>query len=139
MARMGAFASVELENPHSAGVRRSVSSVVVDSGAALSWFPATMLAALHVKRMKRRQFRRSDGSIITRWTGEALIHVMGRVTIDEVVFGGDGDPIVLGARSLTGLNLTVDPSSMRLVDKGPAPAVAVGKAECADVVLVPTG
>ena len=48
-------------------------------------------------------------------SGEAM-------TGDEVVFGEVSDRVLLGARSLTGLNLRVDPVSKMLVDAGPAPA-----------------
>jgi len=41
-----------------------------------------------------------------------------------VVFGESGDLTLLGARSLEGLNLRVDPVNKRLVDAGPAPAAA---------------
>lgn len=43
-------------------------------------------------------------------------------TVDEVVFGEPGDLVLLGSRTLEGLNLRVDPVSKRLVDAGPAPA-----------------
>ena len=42
--------------------------------------------------------------------------------LDEVVFGEPGDLVLLGARSLEGLNLLVDPHRKVLVDAGPAPA-----------------
>ena len=42
-------------------------------------------------------------------------------TIDEVVFGDPDDLVLLGARSLEGLNLTIDPIRKRLMDAGPAP------------------
>jgi hypothetical protein len=45
-------------------------------------------------------------------------------TIDEVVFGEPGDLVLLGARSLEGLNLRVDPVHKMLIDAGPAPAAA---------------
>ena len=43
-------------------------------------------------------------------------------TVDEVVFGEPRDLVLLGSRSLEGLNLRVDPLSKRLIDAGPAPA-----------------
>jgi hypothetical protein len=41
-----------------------------------------------------------------------------------VVFGEAGDLVLLGARTLEGLNLRVEPMAKRLVDAGPAPAAA---------------
>jgi hypothetical protein len=43
-------------------------------------------------------------------------------TIDEVVFAEPGDLALLGARSLEGLNLTVDSIRKKLVAAGPLPA-----------------
>jgi predicted aspartyl protease len=124
--RMGIFSvAVEIENPHTDGSRRTVDTALVDTGAVLSWFPAAVLYALQIRRVKQWHFRQVDGSILTRWTGEVRLHVNERTTIDEVVFAEESDLVLLGARSLEGLNLSVDPVTLQLVDRGPAPA-AVG-------------
>lgn len=122
---LGTFRTdVEIENPKHEGERRLIRGALVDTGAALSWFPATTLDELRIERAKPVRFRQPDGSVLTRWTGVALVHVGGTWTVDEVVFGEESDLILLGARSLEGLNLRVDPVTMRLVDAGPAPAAA---------------
>jgi hypothetical protein len=41
---------------------------------------------------------------------------------DDIVFGEPGDLTLLGARSLEGLDLRIEPVTKRLVDAGPAPA-----------------
>jgi len=122
---MGTFrVTVEIENPVRAGARRVLESVLVDTGAALSWFPATALESLGIERVKTLRFRQADGSALTRWTGGVIVRVAGVETWDEVVFGERGDLTLLGARSLEGLNLRVDPVTMQLIDAGPAPAAA---------------
>jgi hypothetical protein len=45
------------------------------------------------------------------------------LTVD-VVFGQPADLVLLGAPSLEGLNLRLDPVTHTLVDAGPAPAAA---------------
>lgn len=45
-------------------------------------------------------------------------------TIDEVVFAEKGDLPLLGARTLEGLNLAVDPKRKRLIAAGPLLAAA---------------
>jgi len=67
------------------------------------------------------RFRQADGTVLQRWTGPAFVYAAGRTTTDEVVFGDPGDLVLLGARSLEGLNLRVDPLRKRLVDAGPGP------------------
>lgn len=113
---------IEIENPRGPGDRRLIRSALVDTGAALSWLPGETLAELRVDRVKLWHFRQADGTVLARWTGMVLLHASGTSTVDEVVFGEPGDLVLLGARSLEGLNLRVDPVSMRLVDAGPAPA-----------------
>ncbi len=127
MDEMGSFCvDVEIENPSQPGQRRLLSDTLVDTGAELSWFPADVLESLGVERRKLWRFRQADGSIVERWTGAASLYLSGVWTVDEVVFGDPGDLVLLGARSLEGLNLTIDPVRKRLVDAGQAPAAVAG-------------
>jgi predicted aspartyl protease len=122
---MGTFRiDIEIENPARPGARRVLGSVLVDTGAELSWIPAQVLESLGIERYGRWRFRQADGSVLERWTGPAFVHAEGKRATDDVVFGEPGDLVLLGARSLEGLNLRVDPVSKRLVDAGPAPATA---------------
>ena len=121
----GAFrVNVEIENPARPGERRVLESVLVDTGAELSWFPAAALESLEIKRIKMWRFRQADGTVLSRRTGAVTLRVGGIETNDEVVFGEPGDLILLGAHSLEGLNLRVDPLRKQLIDAGPAPAAA---------------
>lgn len=120
---MGTFrVDVEVENPLRPGERRVLRAVLVDTGAELSWFPTDVLESLGIERRKRSQFRQADGTVLTRWTGLASLYLAGTWTGDEVVFGEPGDLVILGSRSLEGLNLRIDPVRKQLVDAGPAPA-----------------
>jgi predicted aspartyl protease len=120
---MGSFrVDVEIENPARPGVRRTLTSVLVDTGAELSWVPAATLESLGIDRYDKRHFRQADGTILERWAGGAFIHVAGKRTNDDVVFGEPGDLVLLGARTLEGLNFRIEPVTKQLVDAGPAPA-----------------
>ncbi len=122
---MGTFRTdVEVANPAQPLKRELIRTVLVDTGAGLSWFPAPVLKALGITRLKEWHFRQSDGTVLSRWTGAAVVCAGGTTTFDEVVFGEPGDLVLLGARSLEGLNLRVDPVTKELVDAGPAPAAA---------------
>jgi predicted aspartyl protease len=123
---MGTFrTSIEIENPVLRGQRRALEHVLVDTGAELSWAPAPILESLRIVRDKLLNFRQANGSVLQRWTGVALIYAAGTWTVDHVVFGEPDDLTLLGARSLEGLNLRVDPVLKKLVDAGPAPAAVV--------------
>ncbi len=115
---------IEIETPARPGARRTLSSVLVDTGAELSWVPAEVLESLGVERNNQWQFRQADGTILERWTGTVVTAVAGKRAGDEVVFGEPGDLTLLGSRTLEGLNFRVEPVTKRLVDAGPAPAAA---------------
>ena len=120
---MGPFrVDIEIENPMRPGARRGLRSVLVDTGAELSWIPAGVLASLGIERYGSWRFRQADGTVLERQTGPAFVYAAGRRATDDVVFGQPGDLVLLGARTLEGLNLRVDPVNRRLVDAGPAPA-----------------
>ena len=120
---MGLFRTeVEVENLTRGGTRASFSSVIVDTGSELSWFPGDVLKSIGIERFKSMRFRQANGTVLERWTGAAIVHAGGTATVDQVVFGEPNDMILLGARTLEGLNLAVDPVLKRLVDTGPAPA-----------------
>ncbi|HTE48229.1 MAG TPA: hypothetical protein VK636_23490 [Gemmatimonadaceae bacterium] len=120
---MGSFRiNVEIENPATPGRRELLRDVLVDTGAELSWFPAKVLESLGIQRRKLSQFRQANGNILTRWTGPAFIYAANTTATDDVVFGEPLDLVLLGARSLEGLNVRVDPVHKTLIDAGPAPA-----------------
>jgi predicted aspartyl protease len=122
---MGSFRiEVAVENPAATGIRETFQSVLVDTGAELSVFPAPVLDALGIVRLKPLRFRQADGTVFQRWTGSARIYAANTVATDDVVFGEPGDLMLLGARSLEGLNVRIDPVSKQLVDAGPMPRAA---------------
>ncbi|HTL04606.1 MAG TPA: hypothetical protein VL241_02585 [Gemmatimonadales bacterium] len=110
---------VELENPVRPGERRRLRQVLVDTGAELSWAPADILESLGIARVKLVRFHQADGSVLERWVGFAILYAADTLTIDEVVFGEPSDLVLLGARSLEGMNLRIDLVARRLVSAGP--------------------
>ncbi len=123
---MGSFrVDIEIENPSRPGERREVRSVLVDTGAELSWIPAPVLESLGIARYRIARFRQATRTIVERSVGGARVHVAGNSTMDDVVFGEPADTVILGSRTLEGLNFQIDPVAKRLVDAGPILA-AVG-------------
>lgn len=105
--------------------RRSadIPKLLVDTGSEYTWIPAATLEKLGVEREKKDlAFVMANGTQITRSVGFAIIEVQDSFTIDEIVFAEPGDLTLLGARTLEGLNLTVDSRQKKLVAAGPLPA-----------------
>jgi len=102
-----------------------LSKMLVYSGSEYTWAPSATLEKIGVEREKKDlQFVMANGQVITRSVGFAVIRFDKYFTVDEVVFAEKGDLLLLGARTLEGLNLTVDGRRKKLVAAGPLPAAA---------------
>lgn len=100
-----------------------VPKLLVDMGSEYTWIPAATLERLGIAREKKDvPFVMANGQQVTRSVGFAIIRLDRFFTVDEVVFAEKGDLALLGARTLEGLNLTVDSRRKRLVAAGPLPA-----------------
>jgi clan AA aspartic protease len=120
MSDMGTFqTSIAVENPAKRGELRTLAEVLVDTGSELTWIPRQVLQELGIAAERRYQFVLADGRVLEREVGYAIVHVAGAATADDVVFAESDDLVLLGARSLEGLNLRIDPRSRRLVGAGP--------------------
>lgn len=125
MPNMGTFrVAIAIENPVRRGDLRTLDGALVDTGAELTCAPRAVLESLGIRREKTLRLRMADGRVAQREIGYAIVHAAGVETNDEVIFGEDGDLILLGARSLEGMNLRVDAREKRLVDAGPIAAAA---------------
>jgi predicted aspartyl protease len=103
-----------------------VTGILVDTGSENTWIAADSLLAIGVSPEKKAVlFQTADGRTLAREVGFAIVRVGARFTIDEVVFAQPGDLQILGARTLEGLNLAVDPARKRLIAAGPLPAAAL--------------
>jgi predicted aspartyl protease len=121
---MGTFyTSALIENHTNRTKSARISKLLVDTGSEHTWLPEATLEKIGVKREKKDiSFIMANGTVVTRSVGFAIIHVDQYFTIDEVVFAEKGDLVLLGARTLEGLNLTVDSAKKKLVAAGPIPA-----------------
>ena len=123
---MGTFhTSCRVQNHVNRDKSIRIAKALVDTGSEYTWIPTAKLERLGVVREKKDlQFAMANGEIVTRSVGFAIIHVGKQFTIDEVVFAEPGDMVLLGARTLEGLNLMVDSAKKRLVAAGPLPAAS---------------
>lgn len=120
MSDMGTFrTSVAIENPARRGELRRLAEILVDTGSELTWISRPILEELGIRAERRYRFVLADGRVLEREVGYAIVHVEGAATADDVVFAERDDLVLLGARSLEGLNLRIDPRARRLVGAGP--------------------
>ena len=97
------------------GQRSRAIEATVDTGAAYTTLPARLLRELGIAPMGKRRFLLADGRRIEMDYGEALATIDGENVTNLVVFGEDDAPALLGAYTLEGLALAVDPVEQRLV------------------------
>ena len=121
---MGTFSvGCRIENSVDRTRRATLPRVLVDTGSEYTWVPGATLEKIGIAREKKDlEFVMANGQRITRSVGFAIIRVDKSFTIDELVFAEKGDLLLLGARSLEGLNLTVDSRRKKLMAAGPLPA-----------------
>ena len=120
LTAMGTFTvDIAIEAHQKRGTVARIPSVLVDTGAEATWLPREVLESLGVVPEGREQYQMADGRVLERELGYVIVHVAGKRTSDDVVFAEPGDLSLLGARSLEGLNLRVDPRAKRLVPAGP--------------------
>ncbi|MEK6405562.1 MAG: aspartyl protease family protein [Acidobacteriota bacterium] len=99
---------VEIGNPASPDVTEKL-EFLIDSGAIYSVVPTKILEKLDIKPLTEQEFRLADGSKIVRKKGIALFKYGERIGGADVIFGEEGDSILLGAFSLKSLGLSLDP------------------------------
>jgi predicted aspartyl protease len=94
----------------------AVPKMLIDTGSEFSWISegTLKLAGIGVAK-KDVTFVMANGKPVTRNTGYAIIRVDKYETVDEVVFGLPGDLTLLGARTMEGFGVIIDPRRKKLL------------------------
>lgn len=100
---------------------------LVATGSSYTVVPAATLRALGVTPARKQPFKYADGRVMERDVGQTWVKINDQALVRVVVFGEGGDESLLGADTLEGFGLGVDPI-------GPA---ACADARAADVLLAP--
>jgi predicted aspartyl protease len=88
---------------------------LVDTGASFSSLPGEALREMGVRPVRRVRLHLVDGKARLQELGELRAEVNGDEVTTLIVFGEEGSPPILGAYTLEGLALGVDPVEGRLV------------------------
>ncbi len=111
---MGTFkVTIEIGDPQ--GQRFEQIEALVDTGATLTTAPASLLRRLGVTPSRRGTSQLANGERVEMDMGETRVRVEGIDTTTWVLFADEAAPVLLGAMTLEGLLLGVDPFNRRLV------------------------
>ena len=102
---MGTF-RVALEIGDVAGQNHQGVQALVDSGAAYTWIPASILQGLDLQPSFQLPFVLADGRVVERDLTETRVRLDGQVRTRIVIFGDYGSDSLLGADTLEGFGLS---------------------------------
>src|SRR5438067_2100028 len=109
MVYMGlTYVQVKIANPTRLAKTVRV-KMLVDSGAAYSVVPRTVLQKLGIKPQRKRSFLLADGTEVARTVSDATFEFHNERATSPVIFGEKGDAALLGVLSLEALGLILDP------------------------------
>ena len=106
---------VELEVGDPQGQHYEVIETMVDSGAAYTTLPASILKRLGVAPHTSRTFILADGTRLRRGFGRTWFRLEGQEDISPVVFWDEGTTPLLGAVTLEIFSLGIDPVNNQLI------------------------
>jgi clan AA aspartic protease len=99
---------VQVGNPANPEVTERL-EFLIDSGAIYSVVPTHILDRLGIKPLSEQEFRLADGTKIVRKKGIALFKYKDKIGGADVIFGEEGDSVLLGSFTLKALGLALDP------------------------------
>jgi predicted aspartyl protease len=112
---MGTFFTEALLAAPQRPERQEAVRLLVDSGSTYTWVATPVLRALSVLPTERRRVVTIEGQVVERDAAEVLITLEGRTLHTVCLFGSSGDLDVLGAYTLEGFGLGIDPVQRKLI------------------------
>ena len=85
------------------------------TGSSYTWIPRRLLEGLDVRPQFQREFETADGRVVQRDLAVTMVRWDGETLPTLVVFGGNGDAVLLGAYTTEGFSPAPDPVNRRLV------------------------
>ena len=105
---------IEVGNPAKPETTEEI-EFLIDSGAIYSVVPTPILERLGIRPLVEQEFRLANGTKIVRKKGVAVFKYGERIGGADVIFGEEGDSVLLGALTLESLGLSLDPLRRELV------------------------
>ena len=111
---MGTF-RVSIQLARTGGQRFESMEALVDTGASYTWIPRDLLEGLGVQPDEERRFVLADGREVRYPVAWLSVRLDDRIQPTLVVCGEPGTEPLLGAFTLEGFGLGVDPVHRRLI------------------------
>ena len=111
---MGTF-NITIQIANRNGDRFEDVEVMADTGAVTTVIPRPILAGLGIAPTRRETFQYAGGQQVQLDLAEARVRVSERETNTWVIFGEEGMSPLLGAYTLEGVFLAVDPYNQQLI------------------------
>ena len=116
---MGVFwQTVKVGNPRGGDLAEI--EAMVDTGAADSMFPESLLAGIGLQPTTSHGYLLADGRRVELPYAQALIEINGAIWVCPVIFGPSDDAL-LGATTLEIFKLVVDPNTQSLLPAHSSP------------------
>ena len=102
------YVKIKIINPADEA-RHAELQCMVDSGAIYSVVPREVLKELGIQQHSKKSFTLANGEVVEREMGDAVFEYGGEKGASPVIFGEEGDSVLLGAVTLEALGLMLDP------------------------------
>jgi aspartyl protease family protein len=106
---------ISIANSNDPSRRREVKGAIVDTGASYTTIPKSLAADLGLKVIGKRRVTTANGVTDVEHSF-ALVEYDGHISVGDVMISSTYPGVLLGALTLEGMALAVDPKSGKLVD-----------------------
>ena len=111
---MGITNAILTVKEHRKSVKKTAVNFLIDSGAVYSLVPGKILDELEIEPYKEMSFTLADGTKIKRQVCSAYFEFEGEGGPAPVIYGEEGDELLLGATTLESLGLILNPFTRTL-------------------------
>jgi predicted aspartyl protease len=102
-------------NPKNEGQTTLPLEALVDTSSDLTWLPGEVLWTIGVTPRRKRYFPTRDKGTVVRGVGSVILRANGREILDDVIFGEQGDAMLIGVRTVEGFGIATDEVTHRFV------------------------
>ena len=107
--------TITITNPDDRSRRRDIPDAIVDTGASWTTIPKAMANELGLEIVGRKRVMTANGPVNVEHS-HAMVEYDGRLSFSDIRVSDTYSGVLLGALSLEGMALAVDPKSGKLID-----------------------